>query len=182
MATSTPWGPSQHTEELAKGVSWYSTASHGGVHLSPTENAKIHPAWRVEGGWYEEDCAWAIVAFHFPDLFLKDYAAAIETLKHWMPDAYMRVTGTVLTAADSRKLAEREFCQATKDKWVAISAINALDGMVKVTACIGGRLENGQYASRELRNFMVPANEYEAAYRLPGHRFVIDPTKHKKEG
>jgi len=35
MAISTPWGPSQTSREIAPGICFYSTASHGGYYLSP---------------------------------------------------------------------------------------------------------------------------------------------------
>jgi len=85
---------------------WYGTPSHGGAHVSPTLNALIHDAWRREDGWYEEDCDWAIVAFHFPKAFLKDYQQAIETLRNWHPIAYMKVTGTELKPEESYMLRE----------------------------------------------------------------------------
>ena len=104
MATRTPWGMSDYREELAPGIIWYGTPSHGGCHLDPCANSKIHDAWRRADGWYEEDCDWAIVAFHFPQAFLKDYRQAIDTLRNWHPKAYMQVTGVELRPDESYML------------------------------------------------------------------------------
>lgn len=65
----TPWGPSQGATIFAEGVTCHSTAGHGGFHLSPERNGKIHPMLRARDGFYEEDECWAIVAFTFPHLF-----------------------------------------------------------------------------------------------------------------
>ena len=101
MGTHTPWGAADHTERVAPGIIRYSTPSHGGFHVAPTQNAKVHPAWRLADGWYEEDCDWAIVAFTFPDLFIKDYAQAVDTARNWHPHAYMKITGTELRPDES---------------------------------------------------------------------------------
>ena len=93
MSTNTPWGPSQDSKEIAPGIVFYSTASHGGIHLAPTLNAQVADVWRREEGWYEEDCDWAIVAFTFPALFLNAYASAVDTVRHWYPCEYEQVTG-----------------------------------------------------------------------------------------
>lgn len=75
MTTHTPWGPAQRTTELAPGITEYSTASHGGLHLSPEREAKVRelfPEHRPFCGlpcWYEEDCDWAYVALAWPACF-----------------------------------------------------------------------------------------------------------------
>jgi hypothetical protein len=43
MATSTPWGPSQEAHRVARGITLYITASHGGYHLSPTRIVEMQP-------------------------------------------------------------------------------------------------------------------------------------------
>ena len=78
----TPWGVAQEIVNVAEGITRYSTAGHGGYHLSPTMN-KLVPVYlqhvpqgrrdanytSQEMGWYEEDCAWAVVAVVFPTAF-----------------------------------------------------------------------------------------------------------------
>lgn len=58
----TPWGPSQHTENIAPGLTWVTTASHG--------------------GWLEEDCDSAAAPLIWPDLFKpSSVAAAVDHTK-----------------------------------------------------------------------------------------------------
>jgi hypothetical protein len=65
---TTPWGEPQTTEILAPGIVLFTTASHGGIWLSPERNAQV-PLKLKRGsfcgnglaGWYEEDCDAAIV-------------------------------------------------------------------------------------------------------------------------
>lgn len=182
MATHTPWGDSQSSQKLAPGIITYSTAGHGGIHLSPSLNAQVAECWRRKDGWYEEDLDWAIVAFHFPDVFSKDLAYAKGVLRDWYPDEYQQVTGETLTPETSLKLRDRAFREATKDKLVALAAFGATGapnsaiptGMVGVIACRGGLLENFQYASKEMRYFLVDVTEYRTS--SPG--FVIDESRH----
>ncbi|KAE9708267.1 DUF7007 domain-containing protein, partial [Escherichia coli] len=63
---NTPWGPSQGATVYAEGVVCYSTAGHGGFHLSAERNRSVHPMLLARDGWYEEDEGWAIVAITFP--------------------------------------------------------------------------------------------------------------------
>jgi len=104
MATATPWGPADSVKRLCPGIMWYGTPSHGGAHVAPSLNTQINSAWRQADGWYEEDCDWAIVAYHFPAAFPGEAAEAILTLKNWHPGAYMRVTGETLTSDESYML------------------------------------------------------------------------------
>jgi len=70
MATSTPWGPSQTSRELAPGICFYSTVSHGGYYLSPDRFAIFRhcfPNYKLWAGdpWFEEDCDAALVTITF---------------------------------------------------------------------------------------------------------------------
>jgi len=84
----TPWGFSQQADEVAPGITWFSTSGHGGISLSsariaemPTNLRSIHP-W-AGPGWYEEDCDWAIVCAAFPQYFnYADCYYASRTLPH----------------------------------------------------------------------------------------------------
>ena len=69
----TPWGQAQEVYRIDKGVTWYSTPSHGGLgvargvakkYLSP-QARDLAMKW---GGtlWYEEDCDWAIPFYEVP--------------------------------------------------------------------------------------------------------------------
>jgi len=74
MAISTPWGPSQTSREIAPGICFYSTARHGGYHLSPDRLATFRqyfPDYKLWAGdpWFEEDCDAALVTISFPEEF-----------------------------------------------------------------------------------------------------------------
>lgn len=61
----TPWGPAQTIDELAPGVAHYTTASHGGIYVSPERARQIPAPMRAatftrSPNWYEEDCDWCI--------------------------------------------------------------------------------------------------------------------------
>jgi hypothetical protein len=80
-APDTPWGFADAAEEIAPGIVFYSTPSHGGYHLSLDRLASVatsHRAYAAKWSkgwgeaWYEEDCAAAIVVVTFPQFFAKD--------------------------------------------------------------------------------------------------------------
>jgi hypothetical protein len=70
----TPWGAAQTSEVIAPGITFYSTASHGGFHLSDERNACVPLRLRQSTflqlgmkGWYEEDCDASIILAPFPE-------------------------------------------------------------------------------------------------------------------
>lgn len=71
----TPWGTSQTQHRQAEGLTWVSTASHGGLRLSPERQAQLaesfpfFKSWTGTLEWLEEDCdcQWAILCW--PDDF-----------------------------------------------------------------------------------------------------------------
>lgn len=76
----TPWGPSQSVRKLGtSGIRFVSTEGHGGFYV-PDELLKritvkemeYAEKWSGSVNWYEEDCAWAIVAKAYPELFDED--------------------------------------------------------------------------------------------------------------
>lgn len=84
---STPWGLSQWRTDYGPGVSFYTTASHGGFHLDAERlrelTAKLGTVKTFCGqpAWFEEDCDWAYVALAFPELFTaEDHKRATATL------------------------------------------------------------------------------------------------------
>ena len=74
MHIFTPWGMSQTEERIADGITKYSTASHGGIHVTP-EKLKEAPEHLTridpfcQPGWYEEDEDWALPVLMFPLYF-----------------------------------------------------------------------------------------------------------------
>ncbi|MHB2267931.1 MULTISPECIES: DUF7007 domain-containing protein [Chelativorans] len=174
---STPWGPSQGATVYADGIVFHSTAGHGGFLLSPDRNRKVHPSIRVAGGAYEEDEAWAIVAFSFPHLFTAfERRAAEKTMKDSFPDAWEAITGNVLGAGESWTKDERAFFAQHRDDWIVIWAIicDHQPGFTEVIATPGGKRGPGS----EERRFLVPSVEY----RVGRFGFVIDPERHAVYG
>lgn len=72
VGSASPWGPIQIVEELAPGVWSVATAGHGGLKLSPERVKRLPDICRATGysggGWFEEDCDWAIPALQFADV------------------------------------------------------------------------------------------------------------------
>jgi len=173
MPTLTPWGVSQNKEEITPGIVFHSTASHGGFKVCKKLNDTIPDYMRNENGWYEEDCEWCKIAVIFPEDFLKEYASALGILRNWYPDEYKKHFGVSPGTNESHVLKERVFAKDNDNKYVVVSAIRADNDMVECYAVKGGRLENGQYASKDHKTFLVP----EAEYKIP---FVIDINRHKE--
>jgi hypothetical protein len=71
---TTPWGVAQTVKEIAYGITDYSTASHGGIGLSPERwrelKAKLplFESWAGEN-WLEEDSDWSAAALVWPEYF-----------------------------------------------------------------------------------------------------------------
>lgn len=169
----TPWGRADHSEIRAEGIAFHATPSHGGFHLDPERNARVHESWRNEHGWYEEDGEWAKVAFTFPEFFAEEeYKSADLHLRDWHPDAYEAVTGIKLGPEQSYKRHAEAFAHAHHDDWLVIAAINSRQhpGFVECVATLGGERQSGMQ-----RRYLVPAADY--ATRI--HAFVIDPQRHR---
>lgn len=136
---SSPWGVVQDATELAAGVWLVSTASHGGVKLSPERNAAMPTAVRHADGWYEEDCDWSLAALVHPDAFTaKALTSAHDTARHWLPDEYTAITGEALTPSTSRALSERQFRAMTETAFVVASGFGSWSPFVpegKVGVC-----------------------------------------------
>jgi hypothetical protein len=98
----TPWGAAQYVKHHAPGISFVGTGGHGGYKLSRERNAKVDAVWRRHGGWYEEDCDWAIVHYTFPEAFTDvPMDAVLTSLMNWLPDEYEAVAGKRVTSAES---------------------------------------------------------------------------------
>ena len=102
-----PWGKIQRVTDLAPGAWMVDTAGHGGIKLNGARNRQVPAAARMPGGWYEEDCKWAIAAFVHDDVgdaMLKHAresdpdkyngtAYLAETIKRWESDDVVRALG-----------------------------------------------------------------------------------------
>ncbi|OHZ38551.1 DUF7007 domain-containing protein [Agrobacterium vitis] len=171
--THTPWGVSQRTSIYADGVECHSTASHGGFKLSAGRNVQVHPILRLEGGFYEEDCAWATVAITFPDLFTGfERRCAEATIRDWQPDAWEAIFARVLAPGQSHIKDRRPFETEHANDWVVISALRSdhHPGITEVIATCGGKRD----PHLEERRFLVPSAQYEVGR----FGFVIDETQH----
>jgi hypothetical protein len=64
VGSSSPWGPIDSVTPLGPEAVEVTTASHGGLRVSLTALARIPEPMRDTsfsgGGWFEEDCDWAI--------------------------------------------------------------------------------------------------------------------------
>lgn len=173
----TPWGASQGATHYGEGVTFHSTASHGGFHLSDERNTLVDHRLSRHKGWYEEDTEWAIVALTFPDLFTDlERRSADQTVRDSWPDAWEAFTGTTLKPGQSFEKDRRVFHERHAEDWIVISAIHSdhHSGFVETIATRGG--ERGP--SVEERRFLVPIADYD-----PGRfGFVIDPAQHSGYG
>ena len=82
----TPWGEAQQINTVADGITWVSTASHGGFIISAERRAAMPKSLRefstfAGGNAYEEDCDAAIVIAAFPECFTaKQVESAVSTI------------------------------------------------------------------------------------------------------
>ena len=182
MATSTPWGQAQQSKKIATGIMQYYTASHGGIHLSPKRNAMVPDYMRMDNGWYEEDCEWAIPAMVFPEAFVAAYDdASIEvnahnTLRNWFPSAYEKFLGKAIKEGESTIRDQEIFEERNKNNYVVVSAsIDNTDnyGSVLGFATIGGQ----RHDYSQGKTFRIPTKEYDAR---SSNGFVINLEIHKE--
>lgn len=169
----TPWGLSQGATVYADGVTFHSTAGHGGFHLSADRNARVYSGLRSAAGFYEEDECWAIVAVTFPDLFTAyERRCAEQTIKDSFPDAWEAISGTVLEPRESWTKDRRAFEAKHANDWIVVSAITSEQhkGFVECLATPGGKRAPGT----EERRFLVLSAEYE----IGRFGFVVDPDRH----
>lgn len=91
---STPWGKADSVTKVAPGIAFVSTPRHGGYRVSKmlaeNEIPKIQrdKAAIFQSGyyWFEEDCAWSIVALNFPQYFERaGNDLIIRTVNRWFP-------------------------------------------------------------------------------------------------
>lgn len=60
IGDNSPWGKIDLVQDVAPGVQFVSTPSHGGVHLDKCRRQMMPKGWHDE--WWEEDCC-AVVPF-----------------------------------------------------------------------------------------------------------------------
>lgn len=186
-----PWGKIQTVRKVADGIWWVSTPGHGGVKLNRTRNAQVPKYMRMPGGWYEEDCEWAIPAIVFKSEFEtyenylyemhKDngypkqnvYEMAIRSLKDWNPESYERYFNVKLQEGESYKHDKEIFHERHKNDYVVVSAITnkVNESMVDCTATLGAQ----RHVGTPVKHFLIPSEEYNK--RSP-FGYVVDTEKY----
>jgi hypothetical protein len=169
IGSRTPWGKADQVTEKAPGIWQVSTPGHGGYKLDRAHNLQVEAVWRKVGGWYEEDCEWAIVVLTFEQTFREQaptdhvfrstLAEAHRAARQYFPDEYTAVTGQSVALAESRKLRERAFKASIGDQLVSVSAWGdwhpgVPKGHVGVYAVPGGD------RARPGRHFLVSDAQY----------------------
>ena len=71
-----PWGRIQDVTRIAEGISWLSTAGHGGFRLSKTRYEEMPEYLRAcsftNNQFFERDCSWCAAVLAFPQFFNAD--------------------------------------------------------------------------------------------------------------
>ena len=199
--TTSPWGQPQDVENIAEGIDWISTASHGGYILSPERFAEMPEALR-SGLWageraFEEDCDWCRVQLAFSEemlayerrthgddagakRYLEHNKQAEQTLRVWSWRIWEAYFGRELQPGESSGKDHELFLEAHKEDWLVTCAWGDCfefvpAGFVKVKAVKGGRTLDGRIRT-EGKFFMVTNSEYEN--NRPCGEFVIDLARH----
>ena len=190
IGSRSPWGTVDSAIQEAPGITRVNTPGHGGTKLSAERNRMVDPALRVRGGWYEEDCDEAIVAFTFPeetrvrkaigytvDMPLDEHIAHNdERVRNWFPDGWEAATGKALQPGESHERDSATWAAAHVGDFIVTSAITdeADPAWVIVSAKRGD----------DERRFRVPKAEYSDARKTPQlgqqGRFAIDIARHER--
>uniref|UniRef100_A0A6M3K5G1 DUF7007 domain-containing protein n=1 Tax=viral metagenome TaxID=1070528 RepID=A0A6M3K5G1_9ZZZZ len=108
MAGATPWGISQTTEQIAEGIIFYSTASHGGYGLSRLRMREFldqFPEFETFAGgpWFEEDFDSAMIPVAFPEHFpAEQVAMARDRVRSMASHGYERFETVARSMRSSR--------------------------------------------------------------------------------
>lgn len=132
----TPWGESQYSRHMAAGITFYSTAGHGGAELSVERQRQFYgrfPSFRTFCGaakWFEEDCDIAAIVLAFADEFTNaqvyNACRSAELSAKWEGENGHRVRGwrdlrEWLNSADVAAVSIRSRCARFQseiaDKW-----------------------------------------------------------------
>jgi hypothetical protein len=177
-----PWGKIQNKLDIAAGIKFVSTAGHGGLMISEKLAIKNLPQIALKEGilysgyyCFEEDCAYAIPVFimDIPLLPNANHSIAEKTVKNWYPDIYEAFTKIKLNLEDSWMLRKRKHIEDIKDKMVAVAASSTTNNMVIVTACKGGRDENGNYKGKCFE-YLVSSEDYSRRSKYEFTDFIFD--------
>lgn len=146
---SSPWGKVQHSEKITTGVTFVSTAGHGGYMVSQGKAKKLFtfnsPAFSkviVWGGYlcFEEDCDASMVDYALlQDPVLKNKVkvsekCVIESLSLWNPEFLLHVGRAPIDELYQRYLVrtQDEKMRMEKHPDLIISATQLNDGVTRV--------------------------------------------------
>jgi hypothetical protein len=183
IGMKTPWGKADDVKQIAEGLFFVSTPSHGGFKLTPSLNAKMPTKIRAEGGWYEEDLAYFWVVAVFPELIAHGLVKctledAHRSLREWFPDEYEAVFGEPVQPSQSHKRREQIFAREHGNDWIAVAAWGSWhkdipEGMVGV-CCQPARLQRQRNAP--CRYFIVPSEDYDSPELKSPLGFICEPS------
>ncbi len=123
MGTRTPWGTADSATKVRPGLMRYTTAGHGGFHVSKKLLAEMPEALRQPKGWYEEDAEWAKVCTAFPGAFSPTERLDAEvTLRNSFPEAWEAFYGRPLEEGQSRERDRARHKEANRHNFVAVAA------------------------------------------------------------
>ena len=94
----TPWGWAQTSTDYGRGLTFYSTVSHGGFKVSAKLLERIPEYMQTADryadgtkGWFEEDAAWSLVAVCLPEFFtVEERKLAFQTANSYYRNAIDR--------------------------------------------------------------------------------------------
>jgi|GEM_PF-5688812 len=126
---SSPWGAVQHEQRVAEGITYVSTAGHGGYRVTQPRLKTMPP--ELQGimpfagpGWYEHDLDWVIVALAWPDHFPPHVRAAAVRTARTLPDEHYMVAARhwLLSPAGQALRTEAEAWEREHADHYAVSA------------------------------------------------------------
>ena len=187
--TSSPWGDIYEAYEWLPGLWFVSTASHGGILLSPQRQDALPEALRLSEPIYEEDCDWSLPVLAFRDEFEAEsnrpvswLQLADDTVRCWHPDRYAAFTGEPVPESESPVLRRRKaYCEAIGKSCVTAASGDWADwvpkgrtGVVAYEVEAVDHLGNARYRG-EPRYALVD----KAHYGARGAVFVLDDHRHE---
>ena len=171
VGSRSPWGTIDFVNNYAPGIDSVATPGHGGIKLDRKMNNQVHTVWRQAGGWYEEDCEWAICAITFPNVFNAEMVKQAHIIaKDWNPDEYRAATGNMVDIAESRTLRQRAFLAKAWGKLHATSAFGSWHPQCTPGNVIAYASTNGR--GTDTKAYVVPSEHYEARGTFG---FVFEP-------
>jgi hypothetical protein len=106
--TMTPWGVPDSAKRIAEGITFYSTPSHGGFHLSPERMAAMPEHLRAcsftKDCWFEEDLSWCAIPLAFPEYYPEEDRKVAQMVYDLIYAVKVEVKSIVPGAEQGRKV------------------------------------------------------------------------------